>query len=100
MWVIGKKKNPPQKLTCYKVNSFSENILFFKLLTVIAGTRKVKKKKVSVRKNVGIWMELLQSQSRNTWTESFCIEAEKWEGKNGKGHVITQSPHGFELKIV
>jgi len=69
---MGKK----QKLTCYKVNRFSENILFFKLLTVTAGTGKVKgkKKKKSIRKNVGIWMELLQSRSRKTFMESLCIK--------------------------
>lgn len=43
MRVIEKKKI--KKLSWYKVNHFSENILFFKLLTVTAGTGKVKKKK-------------------------------------------------------
>lgn len=99
MQVIEKKKT--KKLSWYKVNRFSENILFFKLLTVTAGTGKVKKKKKSIRKNVGIWMELLQSQSRKTFMESLCIKLRNEKGRMKKDMLyITQSPHGFELKIM
>lgn len=74
-----------QKLTRYKVNCLSENILFFKLLTVIAGTGK-SRKKMSIRKNVGIWMELLHSRSRNTFMERLCIKLTNERGRMKK-HV-------------
>lgn len=76
-----------QKLSCNKVNRVSENILFFQLLTVIAGTGKVKKKKMSIRKNVGMWMELLHSQSRNVFMESLCIKLANVKGRMEE-HVL------------
>lgn len=41
----GQGKNNPQISLVTRQNRFSENILFFKLLTVIAGAGKVKRKK-------------------------------------------------------